>query len=125
MSHSNPTEPAEPGSGNPDAVRANIDRTRAELADTVRPALRQAQRQGTGFGEGEHRKDRVSQTAALAKASAAPAVQQALRRIDQKAAPIARQVSGMAAPHRGKIIAGALAAIAVLAVVRRRRAGGE
>jgi len=40
-------------------------------------------------------------------------------------APVAHQVSSRAAPHRGKIIAGMLAAIVVLTLIRRRRAGRE
>ena len=87
MSDNNLTERAEPGSGDPEAVRADIDRTRAELADTV---------------------DQLSDKLNV-KAQAS-----------ERLSAAKDHVSKTAGPHRGKIIAGVLAAVGILTVLRHR-----
>lgn len=125
MSDSNPTSPTEPASADPDAVRADIERTRAELADTVDQLAEKLDVKSQASAKVGAAREAVSATAAKAKASTPPAVQQGLDRAGEKVAPIAHQVSEKAAPHRAKIIAGVLAIFAVLVVVRRRRGRDE
>lgn len=125
MNQNNPTELTEPDAGDPDAVRADIDRTRAELADTVDQLADKLNVRAQASQKAGAARDRISETAARAKASAPPQVQHVLDRAAEKVAPVAHQVSSRAVPHRGKIIAGMLAAIIVLRVMRRRRGRGE
>ena len=63
----------------------------------------------------------MSDAAARAKQAAPPQVQHALDVAGEKAQPVVAQVSQKAAPHRGKILAGAAVAVVLLIVVRRRR----
>lgn len=124
MAASNSTAPTEPDPGDPDAVRADIDRTRAELADTVDQLADKLDVKSQASAKVGAAKNSVSATAAKAKAGMPPSVQQGLDRAGEKVAPMAHQVSEKAAPHRAKIIAGVLAAFAVLIVVRHHRGRG-
>jgi hypothetical protein len=121
MSQTNPTRRAEPSPADPDAVRADIDRTRAELADTVDQLAEKVNVKAQASQKMNAAAGRIWQTAAQAKASAPPRVQLVLDRAGEKWAPMAQQMSQRAAPHRGKILAGVLAAFAVLILVRHRR----
>jgi hypothetical protein len=121
MSDSRRSFPAEPGPADPDAVRADIDRTRAGLADTVDQLSKKLDVRAQTSHKANAAKDRASQTAARVKASAPPAVRQALDRTGEKVAPIAHRVSDQTAPHRAKLVTGVFAALGALALVRRRR----
>lgn len=104
-----------------DIVRSDIEQTRAELAQTVDALHDKLDVKARAGDKVADAKQKVSDGAARAKAAAPPQVQHALDAAGEKAGPVVAQVSAKAAPHRGKIIAGAVAATVVLIVVRRRR----
>jgi chromosome segregation ATPase len=105
-----------------DIVRSDIEQARAELAETVDALSDKLDVKARAGDKVSDAKAKVAETAARAKQAAPPPVQHALDVASQKAAPVVSQVSQKAAPHRGKIIAGAVAAVVVLVVVRKRRA---
>lgn len=111
----------------PDAIRTDIERTRAELADTVDALAAKADVKAQASHKVEAAKDaakdKVSSAAASAKAATPEPVQQALGTVAEKAGPAAHRVDEVTAPHRGKILAGVGVAVLVFVVVRRRRAG--
>ncbi|WP_375474866.1 DUF3618 domain-containing protein [uncultured Jatrophihabitans sp.] len=122
--------PAEPSTDTPpptepDAIRADIEATRAELADTVDALTAKldvkAQASDKAHAAGAAAKEKVATAAHQAKAAAPPPVQHALDSVGAKAGPVAQQVAAKAEPHRGKIAAGAGVTLLVLLVVRRRR----
>ncbi len=109
----------------PDAIRADIEQTRAELAQTV-DALSdklnvKAQAAGKVGAAKDAAKQKVAGAASQAHAAAPEPVQHVLGSVGEKAGPVAQQVAAKVEPHRGKIIAGAVAALVVVLVVRRRR----
>ena len=124
MSQEDPRQRAEPSPADPDAVRADIDRTRAELADTVDRLAEKTNVKAQASQKVRAATGRISQTAAQAKASAPPQVQHVLDRAGEKVAPMAHQMSHRAAPHREKILAGMLVAVVAHLLVRRCD-GGE
>jgi hypothetical protein len=121
MSNEHDVQLGAPTKADPDAVRADIERTRAELADTVDQLSEKLNVKAQASEKVSATKDRASETASRAKASSPKPVRQALDKAGERVAPIARQVSEQAAPHRGKIMAGVVA-IGVALVARRRRA---
>ncbi|HEY2299032.1 MAG TPA: DUF3618 domain-containing protein [Jatrophihabitans sp.] len=118
MSHINP----DPNSESPaDAVRADIEATRAELAETVDALHDKLDVKAQAGEKVAEAKQKLSDGAARAKAAAPEPVQHALDRVGEKAGPVGRQLSQQAAPHRKKIIAGTLAVAVALLVLRKRR----
>jgi chromosome segregation ATPase len=105
-----------------DIVRSDIEQARAELAETVDALSDKLDIKARAGDKVSDAKAKLAETAARAKQAAPPPVQHALDVAGQKAAPVVSQVSQKAAPHRGKIIAGAVVAVVVLVVVRKRRA---
>jgi hypothetical protein len=114
MTHS-ASEPSTPSQA--DEVRADIEATRAELADTVDALHDKLDVKGRAADKVAEAKQKVSDSAARAKAAAPPPVQHAIDRVGEKAEPIAKQI----APHRGKIVAGVAAVAVALLVLRKRR----
>jgi hypothetical protein len=111
----------ESGPTEKEAVQAEIEQTRADLAATVDALSDKLDVKARAGDKVTEAKAKVVHTASQLKDSAPPQVQHALDVAGQKAGPAVHQVSAKAAPHRGKIIAGAVVAVAVLVVVRRRR----
>jgi hypothetical protein len=116
MSDLNDAEPSEK-----DAVREEIEQTRAELAATVDALSDKLDVKARAGDKVTDVKEKVAETATHLKESAPPQVQHALDVAGQKAGPVVHQVSAKAEPHRGKIIAGSVIAVVVLVIVRRRR----
>ncbi|MDQ1537676.1 MAG: hypothetical protein QOE58_2069 [Actinomycetota bacterium] len=119
MSNTKSTAPSE---ADPDAVRADLERTRSELADTVDQLSEKLNVKAQVSEKVSTAKGRATETAARAKASAPPPVRQALDKAGQRVSPIAHQVSEQAAPHRKQMLAGLVATCVALLVARRRRA---
>lgn len=114
---------AQPQPVDPDAIRADIERTRSELSDTVNQLSDKLNVKSQAADKLTAAKQAVSERAAKAKAAAPPPVQHALDQAGAKAGPAARQVSQKAEPHRSKIIAGAIVGVLVLLILRRRKGG--
>ena len=95
------TDSPEPEPSDLDAIRTDIEQTRAELVDAVKQAA----------------VDKASQ----AKAAAPAPVQSALNSIGDKAGPPAHRAGEAVSPYRNKIIAGVTAGLVVVLIVRRRR----
>ena len=113
----------------PDAIRADIEQTRAELAQTV-DALSdklnvKAQAGDKAAAAKEAARQKVAAAAAQAHAAAPAPVQHALDSVGQKAGPVVHQAAGKIEPYRGKIAAGAVVALIALFVVRRRRRAAD
>jgi uncharacterized protein DUF3618 len=125
VTNSEDSGPTADGPSDPEAIRADIEQARTELADTV-DALSdklnvKAQAAGKATAAKEAAKDKVGAAAEQVRAAAPPPVQHALDSVGEKAGPVVQQVAAKTEPHRSKIIAGAAAALVVLVVVRRRR----
>jgi ElaB/YqjD/DUF883 family membrane-anchored ribosome-binding protein len=106
-----------------EAVRADIEAARDELAQTVDALHDKLDVKGRASDSVAAAKERIAETAQRAKAAAPQPVQQALDRAGERAAPVVTQTSQQLAPHRGKIIAGAVGLLVVVWILRRRRAG--
>ncbi|HEY8300552.1 MAG TPA: DUF3618 domain-containing protein [Jatrophihabitans sp.] len=115
------SEPEHSSEDEAEVVRQEIAQTRAELAETVDALSDKLDVKQQAADKVAETKAKVGEAATKAKQAAPEPVQRALDTAVTKAAPVASQVSAKAAPHRGKIIAGALAAVAVLIVARRKR----
>lgn len=105
----------------PDAIRADIEQTRAELAETVDALGDKLNVKAQAADKADAAKQKVAATAAQARAAAPEPVQHALDSVGAKAGPAAHQLAVTTEPHRGKILAGTGAALLLLLVVRRRR----
>ena len=112
-----------PQSNDPDAIRADIERTRAELAETVDALSAKLDVRAQASDKADAAKAKAGELAGQAKAAAPEPVQHAMDAVGAKAAPLAHQVNVSTEPHRGKIIAGVGAAFVVFVVLRRRRRG--
>lgn len=104
-----------------EVVRQDIADTRAELAETVDALSNKLDVKHQAADKVAEVKAKVGESAAKAKQSAPEPVQRALDTAVAKATPAAQQVATKAAPYRGKIIAGAVLALVLLRVVRRRK----
>jgi non-homologous end joining protein Ku len=115
-----------------DAIRSDIERTRAELADTVEQVIGKLDVKAQAADKVDAVKtaatDRVDavksaagEKASQAKAAAPAPVQNVLDSIGQKAGPPTHRATEAVAPHRGKVVAGVAGGLVVLLVVRRRR----
>lgn len=115
-----------------DAIRSDIEQTRAELADTVEQVIGKLDVKAQAADKVDSVKsaatDKVDSVksaatdkAAQARAAAPAPVQNVLDSIGQKAGPPAHRAGEAVAPYRGKIIAGAAGGLLVLLIVRRRR----
>ena len=104
-----------------DAVRADIEATRADLAETVDALGEKLDVKARANDKVSEMRQRIADTAVLAKRSAPPQVQHALEVTGEKLGPYVSEASTKAAPHRNKIIAGAAAALVLLMILRRRR----
>ena len=102
-------------------IRAEIEQTRAELADTVDQLSDRLNVKAQAGRKADDLKHTIVEKGAQAKASAPQPVQQAMDKVGEKAGPVAHQVNDATRPHRIKILAGAVAALVVLVVVRRRQ----
>jgi Protein of unknown function (DUF3618) len=116
---------AAPEPTDPDAIRADIERTRSELSDTVNQLSEKLNPKTQATDKVAAAKQAVAERAAKAKAAAPPQVQHAMDQVSAKAAPVARQVSQQAEPYRSKIIGGGVAAAFLLLVLRRRKKKGN
>jgi MYXO-CTERM domain-containing protein len=105
----------------PDAIRAEIEQTRAELAETVDALASKLDVKGQAADKAEAAKAKVGAKASQAKAAAPEPVQHVMDTVGAKAGPVAHQVNAKVEPHRGKLIAGVGAGLLVLLVLRRRR----
>jgi Protein of unknown function (DUF3618) len=121
MSETNEQAAHDAGLTEKDIVRSDIEQTRAELAATVDALSDKLDVKGRAGDKVTEVKAKVAETATHVKESAPPQVQHALDVAGQKAGPVVQRVSEQAAPHRGKIIAGAAVAVVLLVIVRRRR----
>lgn len=116
---------AEPAPNDPDAIRADIEATRAELAETVDALTAKLDVKGQASERADAAKAKVSEKAGQAKAAAPEPVQHAMDTVGAKAGPVTHQVNVKTAPHRGKIIAGVGAGLVVLLILRRRRSSDD
>ena len=125
-------EHLDPDPTDADAIRNDIEQTRAELADTVEQVIGKLDVKAQAADKVDSVKsaatDRVdsvkgaaAEKASQAKAAAPAPVQNALDSIGQKAGPPAHRATEAVAPHRGKIVAGAAGGLLILLIVRRRR----
>lgn len=118
-----------PPASDPDAIRADIEQTRAELAETVDALGAKLNVKAQASDAITSAKQTVTDTVKDKAASAAgsvrnvtPApVQSALDTVGAKAAPVAHRVAATTEPYRGKVLAGAGIALLVLLIVRKRR----
>lgn len=106
-----------PDANDPDQLREEIERTRAEMSATVDAIADKVNVKAKAEEKVADVKQKVVDSAALAKQSAPAPVQSAL----DKAGPVAHQVSAKVGPHRNKVFLGAAGAVLLLLVVRRRR----
>lgn len=105
----------------PDAIRAEIEQTRADLAETVDALAAKLDVKGQASDKADAAKARIGEKAAQVKASAPEPVQHAVDALTAKATPVAHQLNAQTAPNRGKILAGVGVGVLVLLVLRRRR----
>ena len=104
-----------------DVVRSDIEQARAELAATVDALSDKLDVKARAGDKVSEAKAKVVEGAARAKQAAPPPVQHALDVAGAKAAPVVSQVAHKAAPHRNKLLAGAVVAAVVLVIARKRR----
>jgi ElaB/YqjD/DUF883 family membrane-anchored ribosome-binding protein len=116
--------PNVPGVTEADAVRADIEATRQELADTVNALTEKVNVKARAGDKAAELRQKLTEAAGRARAAAPPPVQRALDATGQKAGPMASRISAQAAPYRGKIIAGSAVLVAALLVLRRRSGDG-
>lgn len=105
-----------------EVLREEIAQTRAELAETVDQLSDKLDVKQHAADKVADVKQKVAETAHRAKEATPEPVQHALDTAGAKAGPVVHDVATKAAPHRGKIIGGLVAAAAVVLFVRRRRA---
>jgi ElaB/YqjD/DUF883 family membrane-anchored ribosome-binding protein len=101
----------------PDAIRADIAQTRAELGDSVQELADRADVKARAREKVAEVKDRAAQATDVAKDTA----QVAAERATQPARQVAGQVRRRPAPYAG-VVAGLAAVAGTVALVRRRRA---
>lgn len=118
MTENSPSDAAEA-----DLVPADIAATRAELAETVDALTSKLDVKARASDKVSEVKQKAAATADRARQAAPPPVQHALDAAGEKAGPVVRRVSTTAAPHRGKIAAGAVALVVLLLTLRRRKRG--
>ena len=114
------TENPEPEPSDIDAIRTDIEQTRAELADTVEQVVGKLDVKSQVGDKADSVKQAAAARVTQAKAAAPAPVQSALDSIGEKAGPPAHRAGEAMSPHRGKIIAGLAAGLVVLVIVRRR-----
>lgn len=102
-------------------IKADIERTRAELADTVDQVADKLNVKSQVGHKAESIKETASERAAQAKAAAPPTVRHALDTVGEKAGPPAHRANAAVAPYRGKIAAAVAVGAVILLVVRRKR----
>ena len=107
-------------SPDPDELRAQIEHTREELAQTVEAIADKVNVKKQAGEKIDVAKHRLGDAAAHARSSAPPPVQHALDTVGEKAAPVARR----AEPYRNQILAG-VGVLLVLVVIKRRRGGSS
>ncbi|MDQ6849443.1 MAG: DUF3618 domain-containing protein [Actinomycetota bacterium] len=117
------TSANEPASGDADAIRSDIEQTRAQLANTVDQLSDKMNVKAQASDKVAEVKGKIADSAAKAKAAAPPGVQRAIDKASEKATPIAQQVGAKAQPYRGKLIAAGV--VLVLLIVRLSRRGGD
>jgi hypothetical protein len=105
------------GPTEPEQLRDEIERTRAEMSATVDAIADKVNVKAKANAAVADAKQKVVDGAVRAKEAAPAPVQNAL----DKAGPVAHQVSEKVAPHRQKVFVGAAGALLVLLIVRRRR----
>jgi ElaB/YqjD/DUF883 family membrane-anchored ribosome-binding protein len=108
IEESAPSDPAE--------LQEQIDATRADLARSVDTLADKMNVKKQASDKVDEVKQRIEAAAAHAKSSAPPQVQHVIDTVTEKAAPVVHR----AQPYRREIIAGAVAALVVLLVIRRR-----
>jgi hypothetical protein len=113
-----------PGDSSELSSPAEIEQTRAELADSV-DQLSDKLSSKSQFGHRvESVRQAVSTGAAKAEAAAPPQVQHAVEKVGEQVGAVAHQVNVKTEPHRSKIVAGAAAALALvvgLVLLQRKR----
>lgn len=107
-----------------ETVRADIEATRAELAQTVDALHHKLDVKAQAAAKVSEARQKVSDGAARAKASAPAPVQHAVDRVAATAGPTVHQVSAKAAPHRREIVIGILVAALTVVIIRKRRGSG-
>jgi hypothetical protein len=117
MSHSG----SGPDANDPELLREEIERTRAEMSATVDAIADKVNVKARAEEKVAGAKQKVVDSAVRAKQSAPAPVQTAL----DKAGPVASQVSAKVGPHRNQVLLGAVGAVLVLVILRRRRAADD
>jgi Protein of unknown function (DUF3618) len=101
--------PSRPPADDPDAIRADIETTRAELGDSVEALAAKADVKARAQETVTAAKDRAKDTAQVATERAKDTAQQVGEKVRRRPAPVAAVVAGLAA------------AASAVALIRRRR----
>ncbi len=109
-----PTPPSDP-----DEIRAEIEQTRADLADTVDALSAKLDVKARAGDKAHELKQSVADATTRAKESAPPQVQQSLDRAQAVLEPAVGKAVEAARPYRTQLLIGVAVAV-VLLVVRRR-----
>jgi chromosome segregation ATPase len=103
----------------PDEIKAEIDRTRADLAETVDALTSKLDVKAHARQRAAQAQAKVGERLQALTASAPPQVQQALARAGEMARPVAAKAAED--KRRTAVVAGAVGMFFVLARARRRR----
>lgn len=105
----------------PDELRADIEQARADLAESVDALSDKLDVKGQATATVSDATHRAGAPASHVKQSAPEPVRRGVDSVGAKTGPVIARVSQQAAPHRGKIAAGAAAGLLIAVIVRRRR----
>jgi ElaB/YqjD/DUF883 family membrane-anchored ribosome-binding protein len=105
----------------PDALRTEIEQTRAELAQTV-DALSDRLNVKARLGvKATTMRQQVAGAMSQARQAAPQPAQDSIDRMSNAAAPVLRDVSRRAVAYRGQLICAAIGVLVLVVVLRRRR----
>jgi ElaB/YqjD/DUF883 family membrane-anchored ribosome-binding protein len=116
-----PTVPDPAGSGDPEAIRADIAQTRAELGDSVEALVDKADVKARAKRGVKKAKARATQTVEAAKDRTKETAEVAIERAKETAEQVGQTVRRRPAPVAAAL-AGIAAAIGAVVFIKRRRA---
>jgi uncharacterized protein DUF3618 len=116
-----PTEINKLDTSKPDAVRADLEATRDELADTVNTLGRKLDMKTRARDTVSQGTSKVSDVVGRARQSMPPNIRRAVDQAAAKTKPIIQRVSERATPYRAKLIAGLISSTVIVWAVANRR----